>query len=281
MPSAATLLPFGGLTGFLGGNDKKVYPKIEFNSDGSVVPRKNIDQNKNYRKAATLAQSFQAFLPAITEAQNKANQKTRAFDTQDQLNLLKQFGAEYANQNVGLDRIAQLGQGETNLQLLELQKLADPEFFKLREQIGQKGSELIGGQDPNKLSEPEIANLERTMNRNNIGQGTAGTGSNLAVLKNAMTFGDRLDTKRNTLTNTLSAIGNIAPNLKSGVFNNGSVGTSGQAQSQVGGTFAGANSGQAASNLMNQNTSNMQQSAQLSATKVAPWEKVAGAIPDY
>jgi len=172
---------FGGLFG--GGDKKRIYPAIKFNADGSVIPGKNIDQNKNYRKAANLATSFQNFLPALTLANNKANAATALSDTQTQLDLLKQFGADYANQNVGLNRIEQLGQGETNLQLQELQKLADPEFFKLRELIGQKSAELLGGMDPNKLTEGEIANVERIGNRNNIGQGTAGTGSPLASLK--------------------------------------------------------------------------------------------------
>ncbi len=272
---------FGGLFG--GGDKKRIYPAIKFNADGSVIPGKNIDQNKNYRKAANLATSFQNFLPALTLANNKANAATALSDTQTQLDLLKQFGADYANQNVGLNRIEQLGQGETNLQLQELQKLADPEFFKLRELIGQKSAELLGGMDPNKLTEGEIANVERIGNRNNIGQGTAGTGSPLASIKNALRFDDRLSAKKNSLAQTLSAIGNIAPNLKSGTFNNMTGGNSGggQSQGQIGGAFSGANNSNLAGNLMNQNTSNMQATAAINANKVAPWEKVAGAIPDY
>jgi len=55
----------------------------------------------------------------------------------------------------------------------------------------------------------------------------------------------------------------------------------GQSQGQIGGAFSGANNSGLAGNLMNQNTSNMQSTAALNANKVAPWEKVAGAIPDY
>lgn len=281
MPGAGLINQvFGGLFG--GGDKKRVYAPIKFKEDGSVIPTKNIDQNRNYRKAANLAISLQNFLPSVTLATNKANAATAKAGAESQLDLLKQFGADYANQNVGLNRIEQLGQGQTNLQVQELQKLADPEFFKLRELIGQKGAELLSGIDPNKLTEGEIANVERIGNRNNIGQGTAGTGSPLAAIKNALRFDDRLTAKKNSLANTLTAIGNIAPNLKSGSFNNlTGGGGGGQATGQLGGVFNNANTSGTVSNLMNQNTSNMQSTAAINANKVAPWEKVAGAIPDY
>lgn len=267
----------GGLFG--GGDRKKVYPHVVVNDDGTIKLGPNIDQDKTYRKASKLAMAFQSFLPVLTQAQNVSNAKTRDFDTQNFLDLLTKYGGDIANQNVALDRIAQLGQGETNLQVQKLAKQADPEFYKLRELIGQKGADLLGGMDPNKLTESEIANLERTNNRNNIGQGTANTGSNLAAVKNALTFDDRLQNKRNSLTNTLTAIGNIAPNLKSGFFGN-NTGANGQTQAQIGGTFSG-NTGQLASNLINQNASNMQQTAQIKAAQVPQWQQIAGAIPDY
>lgn len=279
-PSVANFFT-GGLAGLFGGNDqKRIYPKIKFNPDGSVIPAKNIDQNKNYRKAASLAQAFQAFLPALTKSSNDANAATREFDTAQQLDLLQRFGGDYARVNTENDRIAQLGQGETKLQLQGLDKLADPEFYRLRAGIGEKGSALLDGQDPNSLTEQEIANLERTNNRNNVGQGTSNTGSNLAALKAGMTFGDRLQTKRNTLSATLQSLGTIAPNLRTGTINSSPSGA-GTAAAQIGGTFAGGSQGNLSQSLMGQNTSNMQQTAQIQAAKVPAWQQAVGAIPDY
>ena len=281
-PSVANFFT-GGLAGLFGGNDqKRIYPKIHFNPDGSVIPAKNIDQNKNYRKAASLAQSFQAFLPALTKSSNDANAATREFDTAQQLDLLQRFGGDYARINTENDRIAQLGQGETKLQLQGLDKLADPEFYKLRAGIGEKSSALLDGQDPNSLTEQEIANLERTNNRNNIGQGTSNTGSNLAAIKAGMTFGDRLQSKRNTLSATLQSLGTIAPNLRTGTINSSPAPSGGgTAAAQIGGAFAGGSQGNLSQSLMGQNTSNMQQTAQLNAAQVPAWQQAVGAIPDY
>src|SRR5213075_2028490 len=79
---------------------------------------------------------------------------------------------------------------------LELNKLVDPEFFNLRSGIASKGQELLAGQDPNKLSEAERAEVERNVNRSNVGRGVVGSGSQTAAIGNAMSFGNKLTDKR-------------------------------------------------------------------------------------
>ena len=273
----------GGIARLLfgGGDKKKVYSPVKFNPDGSLANIKAPQNSKTYRKAASLARSYQDFLPALTKAQAESNAVTSRLDAENQLKLLQQLGPDFANQNVALDRIAQLGQAQTGLDLVGFEKLADPEFFKLRELIGKGGADLISGQDPNQLTEQEIANLELIQNRNNIGQGTANTGSPLAAVKAGMTFGDRLESKRNTFANTLSTLGAIAPNLRSSTFSTNS-GAGLGAQSQIGGAF---NRSSSANQIGNQaygaNASNQQLSQQIAANKPSDLQQAAGLIPDY
>lgn len=284
-PGGTVDIATGGLAGaisslFGGGSKRKTYAPIKFNPDGSLAAIKAPQNSKTYRKAASLARSYQDFLPALTKAQAESNAVTSKADAVNQLELLKTLGPDFANQNVALDRIAQLGQAETGLKLVDFEKLADPEFFKLRELIGQKGAELLGGQDPNQLTEQEIANLERIQNRNNIGQGTANTGSPLAVVKAGMVFGDRLESKRNTMSNTLSTLGAIAPNLRSSTFSTS--GAVGGAQNQIGGAFNRSSSAnQIGNQAYGQNAANMQMTQQINANKPSDLQQAAGLIPDY
>jgi hypothetical protein len=132
-----------------------------------------------------------------------------------------QIGSDVARQNA-------FNQATTEADVLEgpgarlvssarqLDRFQDPEYYDVREAGAGRMMELLAGQDPNQLTGAEIANVERTSNRTNTSQGTAGLGSSLSAIGNAMTFGGALDKKRNTLLNTLNAIPQNLAAMRSG-----------------------------------------------------------------
>jgi hypothetical protein len=276
-----------------------------FNPDGTLAstPDKT-NKSRSYRNAARGALAAQDFTPILVNAATNAQVANAPKLAQSQLDLYKLLGPQFAQTENEINLATQQGQAANDAALLkgtgrdvtqstlDLQQLADPEFFNLRRQIGASAGSLIEGQDPNKLTEAELANVERAQNRSNIGRGVDNSGSNTAGIKNALGFDSRMQNKRMNLLNTLTTIGNMAPNLKSGAFNygaaTGQVGAGGNAaNAAIGNSFAstGANANQFASatrgdstGLMNQMTAQHQIGGQ---NQAAPWEKVVGSLPDY
>jgi len=287
---------FGG-----GGNNKKAPPAPSLNSDGTIRSPGNtpgLAGTKTYRNIKSASGAVQDFLPALIKALTDAQNANAGTSAQTQLDLYKLLGPEYSKIASELNAQGQGAQALTDANLLkgvgkdvtqntlDLQKLADPEFFKLREALGAGGEKLLGSINPTQLSEAEIANQERINNRNNIGKGTANTGSNLGAISNAMTFGDRLQAKQSSFANTLTAIGNLAPNLKSGAFNYAaSTGQSGAGagQNELGGNFANnqQQGSSLASNLLGQAGSINMNERNIQANKIPGYQQVMGALPDY
>lgn len=98
----------------------------------------------------------------------------------------------------------------------QLDEMNDPEYHAVRRTGAAKLIDLLNGQDPNNLTGAEMANVERSANRTNTASGNAGLGSSMSAISNAMTFGNALDKKRNTLLNTLNAIPQNLAAMKSG-----------------------------------------------------------------
>lgn len=267
------------------------------NPDGSIKSPTG-KTSKTYRQIRATAQGVQDFLPALNLALQRSQIEGAPALAQSQLDIYKLLGPEYTRIASELAAQGQGAQAATDLgllkgvgkdvtsQTLELQKLADPEFFKLRELLGGGAEKLLGSIDPSQLTEAEIANQERVNNRNNITKGTANTGSNLGAISNALTFGDRLQSKQNSFTQTLSAIGNLAPNLKSGAFNyaasTGQAGA-GSGQNELGGNFAAGQTQSAnlASNLLGQGGGINTNERNIQANKIPGYERVISALPDY
>lgn len=278
-----------------------------YNPDGTIKPRspRNYTKGKTYKHAWQAALAAQDFLPSLINTTNSAQISAAPKLAQSQLDIYKTLGPQYAAAEAGVNKVGQEAQAATDSGLLsgvgrditsktlDLQKLADPEFFNLRAILGDSAGRLIEGQDPNKLTEAEIANVERNQNRSNVGRGLENSGSPTAAIKNALGFDDRLQGKRNNLLAALTSIGNMAPNLKSGAFNYGAAtgGAGGMAGSgagqAIGSVFntAGQNANQFAGNTAN----NAQQfGAQTSLqhqiggqNQIPGWERVMGALPDY
>lgn len=99
----------------------------------------------------------------------------------------------------------------------ETARVADPEFFRLREIVGKGAADLVGGQDPNKLTESELENASRGVLRTNLGSGNFNTPSQTNTISNAMTFGDELTKKRQAFSQALGTATGSMPALRSGV----------------------------------------------------------------
>jgi len=97
-----------------------------------------------------------------------------------------------------------------------LNREVDPEYYATRAVGAQKLTDLLNGQDPNRLTGAEMANVERGLNRTNMTNGTLNVPASGSAIKNAMTFGSALDTKRNTLLNTINAVPQNLAAMKSG-----------------------------------------------------------------
>ena len=253
---------------------------------------------KSVRGVRNVAANAAAYLPYLLQALFAGGGAGANSLTQANLEQLLKFGPQFASAEAAAQKAGKESEVATDAGLLagggkdvtqrtlDLQKLVDPEFFGLRESIAGKGQELLAGQDPNKLSEAERAEVERNANRSNIGSGVAGSGSQTAAIGNALSFGDRLQSKRTKLLETLTNLGGLAPGLRSGAFNYGAAtgaGGAGLGINNLQGTFntAQQQTGQLANNLLGQAGAVQQQRVDINANKVAPWEKFGATIPDY
>jgi hypothetical protein len=93
----------------------------------------------------------------------------------------------------------------------ELSRAFDPEFYSTRTDLSTALSQLLS---PG-LTGGERAEVERSLGRDNARSGNLpGTGSNLATVSNAMTFGNAA---RNRLADAISRASQVFPQLRTGV----------------------------------------------------------------
>lgn len=102
-------------------------------------------------------------------------------------------------------------------QTLELQRLADPEYFALREQMGGQLGNLLGSIDVNGLSPSERREMEAALYRQNMARGNATNPSAITTLESANQFGSALQAKRNALGQALGVAAGAAPTLRTGI----------------------------------------------------------------
>ena len=215
--------------------------------------------------------------------------------TESDLALLQQLGPEFAGAEAGMERTGRIEEILTDLGLLRgggreitqetlnQMRSADPEFFALREALAKKYGDLLSGIDPNKLTGAEATNVERNLNRINVGQGTANTGSNTAAIKGALQFDDRLQAKRNQLNTILQGLGPQLGATRSGAFNYGTA--TGQVGREAGkDIFAGSLTGpqniisNLAQNAFGQGGAIAQNVAQIRANRIPAWQQTLGAV---
>jgi hypothetical protein len=148
-----------------------------------ILPQQNALQYEQMRE----------FLPKYTDI-DLANAKARAVGTVNQdtaaLNQAKASGL-VAN-------------------ALDLQKTADPEYYKNRELLSGKLGQMAAF-DPNKLSGSEVAQINRGLNQTSMGAPNLG-----AALQAASTFGSALAKRRGENQSYTQTIAGALPMMRSG-----------------------------------------------------------------
>lgn len=142
--------------------------------------------------------------------------------------LLKYFGPRLSAIGTQIQGQEAQGQAQNELNVvqgsggdlaragLNLNKEIDPEYYATRAAGAQKLQDLLGVQDPSRLTGSEMANVERGLNRTNNTNGVSNVPASSSAINNAMTFGSALDQKRNTLLNTINAVPQNLAAMKSG-----------------------------------------------------------------
>jgi len=109
------------------------------------------------------------FEQALVNARATTDPQNLALDE----SLLRWFGPRFNEIGTQLQGQAALGQSQNELNVLQgpggevaragqdLNREADPEYYGLRATAADKFQQLLGGQDPNRLTGAEMANVER------------------------------------------------------------------------------------------------------------------------
>lgn len=249
-------------------------------------------------KGVTLG--IQRYLPSIFNTIARVQTQQAPALTESQLKLLQQYGPGFANAEadmsaIGARRFAETqadilknqapGIAESNLELL---KQSDPEFLKVRGALGEQSEKLLRSINPDGLTENEIANQERTQNRNNIFNGTANTGSPTAAIQSALSFDDRLSAKKNQLNSVLSSVGSFLPNFRSGIAERSAATATGSGGQNAGFENFASSTGQGlgvtsglSNNMFSQGANLAANARNIEANKIPGWQQVMGALPDY
>jgi len=195
-----TILPEG--TGKQVQSLAKWLPRLAESTAGAIGPyeqslfnsRSNIDP-QNLALDESLAKYF---LPRFSQIGTDIQGQEALNTAQNELNVVNGSGGDLARAGLALN------------------KEIDPQYYNLRETGANKFTDLLNGQDPNRLTGSEMANVERGLNRTNRVGGVADVPASSSAIRNAMTFGGALDKKRNTLVNTLQALPQNLASMKSG-----------------------------------------------------------------
>jgi len=144
---------------------------------------------------------FSEYMPKYLESGGQAQRE------EDRRAALGAVQNEFATiQGGGLQLVEQANQ---------LEALANPEWAKNKQLVGEGYASLIGGMDPNKLSGAELANTERGINRLNARTGNLNTADATSTTANAMQFGGALDAKRQNFGQALNLFPGISSSVRS------------------------------------------------------------------
>lgn len=149
--------------------------------------------------APQMAANMAPAIGTIANEQLRAAQRVSPAYAKLQMDLLNTYGPQIAAAE------------------LEQNKIADPEYYALRELESGKTFDLLNAMDPTRLSGSEQAEVERGLNRMNVNTGTANAPSQLNTVKNAMTFGSALQDKQGRFAQALGTATGALPNFKSDI----------------------------------------------------------------
>lgn len=258
----------------------------------------------------TTAQQMQGYIDNIdkyTQATNNnvlpteqslldARRQIQPQQSQFELDNARQFLPQFTQ--LGLDQQAQQSQGQAANDAallngsgrdlvkanLSAQQLADPEYYKTRQQTGDQISRLYGSlDDPNGgLSGTERAEIDRSLARDNVAKGIDSP-TNTSAVQSAMQFGaagaKRKADKQQAINAAVQTAGNVMPTLKSGVdvlqLTTGRPSTNNVGLGQMGANReVGAATQNMGQNLFNQIGENSRQTADINSKKRTAFDSV-------
>lgn len=163
------------------------------------------------------------YAPQMAQGQYNASEQVSPQYAALDLFLREQFGIPTSDANAAIaDRNASNlagifsgGGADLIRSASEGARIADPEFYAGRERVDRGTQALLEGQDPNRLTEAEMENATRGVNRTNIGGGNVNP-SATTTTSNALMFGDELAKKRGRFSEALGLAAGSLPNLRSG-----------------------------------------------------------------
>ena len=132
--------------------------------------------------------------------------------------LTKKYLPVYSQASSDAEKQALLSNGPDIVHAADkLAREVDQPFYDTRDLGALKLGQLLGGQDPNKLTGGEETNVERGLNRLRVGQGENVNPSNTGTIKAALTFGGALDAKRANLAKAIDSATSFLGASRTGV----------------------------------------------------------------
>lgn len=136
--------------------------------------------------------------------------------------ILNQIGNQISKANqlaaVGADAETLAKAQESGLvdKALALQRQADPEFYKMREQLATKTGSLLDSVGDGSLTPTELEEITRGINRSNVNAGVNDIGSRTAAVRNALQFGSAGMARKNSLAQMLASTAGALQQTRSG-----------------------------------------------------------------
>lgn len=248
--------------------------------------------------------SWAKWLPTLLEQQSNTTNRLAPGQNQAALDLSRQFMPQFTEQGIAQDRQQRLGQAANDLSVLngpgdelarramEVQRQADPEFYRTREQASDALGKLFGSLETptGELTGGARAEIERSNAQDNARNGIVNPTAT-STITNAMNFGRAGEARKQQQQGAISAAVNTAtanmPASKSGVdtfqLTTGRTSMPNTGLSQFAGTHDLASSNaQASSGLMGNIQSNMANAQNINANRRDGLDRVAqtlGSIP--
>jgi len=139
--------------------------------------------------------------------------------TQGQERTLANLGNEFETASIGNRANILANEGRQLAgNLRSTDEAVNPEFYKVAGAGSDALTSLMSGINPNGLDEAELAAIERSVAKDNVGTGNLGVNSPTKTVSNAMLFGkggaDYLAQKRSSLSNAIAAASSFMPASK-------------------------------------------------------------------
>ena len=210
------------------------------------------------RQLASIARGLKENYPSIVKSLGEGVAPTARYNqaTQEEIapreqalssGLYNQYAPEYARTGAGIDLSSIQGKGGEAVRASDtLDRSINPEYFASREASSNKLGQLLGGIDPNRLTGTELENTARGLSRSGLRSGETNVPSNQGAINAALTYGNALNQKRNTVANAINTATSAIPTFRGNdVFGQATGGARSGANVFAGGQGFGGTSSQA------------------------------------